>query len=69
MPGRRARKNPRGDDDRGRARIDAPEQLIEYGKKYSIWRRIGWGDHGLIHAFRPADSMHEVRGYEARLRD
>ena len=29
----KSKTNPRGDDDRGRARIDAPEQLIEYGKK------------------------------------
>ena len=31
--------------------------------------RLGWGgDHRIIHAFCPADSMHEVRGYEARSR-
>ena len=32
--------------------------------------RLGWGggDHKIIHAFCPADSMHEVRLYEARSR-
>ena len=41
------------------------------GRQNPMWRtRLGWGggDHKIIHAFCPADSMHEVRLYEARSR-
>ena len=34
----------------------------------SMRQIIRWGNHRIIHAFCPADCMHEVRGYEARSR-
>ena len=42
--------------------------LINIVRQNLVRRRLGWDDHRIIHAFCPADSMHEVRGYEARSR-
>ena len=49
-------------------KMDARAAIDKYLRQNPMRRRLGWDDHRIIHAFCPADSMHEVRGYEARSR-
>ena len=47
--------------------MEARAAIDKYGNN-PMRQGLEWGNRRIIHAFCPADSMHEVRLYEARSR-